>query len=364
MHMLSRKDLNSPELETVRESRNPTTVITANGEVQTNEEAIARVYDTDLLRPLGSQDWLDKLQNFGWSVPRPTVTLVTLACVSFHFIFPVFLFAFLFILVFLFSFLAGTKKRSNIFCLWKIKRKTPSLQKNKNQKKINIKERKKCFLRGLQGYLPRRLKKVFFLKNGTRNRATIEAKKKLNIFFKKNLDPKGRTPPFWRLTCSWQYRASRFGKLCEDHGYSYEWTSGRKPHLINYGRKYNATLRITHLSLFQACQLGLPARLRVQPSTSVSQDSMEHDSTPSPATTRSRSTRSWALADQLQVSTETETKKTRTSTEHGGTRLHDLPEWFEEFGDNSVNKEASATCEAPAAISCEPLHQELFDKKW
>ena len=39
MHMLSRKDLNLAELETVRVSRNPTTVITANGEVQTHVEA-------------------------------------------------------------------------------------------------------------------------------------------------------------------------------------------------------------------------------------------------------------------------------------------------------------------------------------
>ena len=37
--MLSRKDLSSAELETLQRSRNPTTVSTANGEVQTNEEA-------------------------------------------------------------------------------------------------------------------------------------------------------------------------------------------------------------------------------------------------------------------------------------------------------------------------------------
>ena len=48
MHMLSRKDLNSAELETVRVSQNPTTVITANREVQTNEEAAVYVYDLDL----------------------------------------------------------------------------------------------------------------------------------------------------------------------------------------------------------------------------------------------------------------------------------------------------------------------------
>ena len=47
-HTLSRKDQNSAELETVRGSRNPTTVVTANGEVQTNEEATVCVYDLGL----------------------------------------------------------------------------------------------------------------------------------------------------------------------------------------------------------------------------------------------------------------------------------------------------------------------------
>ena len=39
MHMLGKRDLSSEELETLRRSRIPTTVVTANGEVQTNEEA-------------------------------------------------------------------------------------------------------------------------------------------------------------------------------------------------------------------------------------------------------------------------------------------------------------------------------------
>ena len=39
MHMGTKKDLNKPELETVRISKNPIMVVTANGEVQTREEA-------------------------------------------------------------------------------------------------------------------------------------------------------------------------------------------------------------------------------------------------------------------------------------------------------------------------------------
>ena len=39
MHMLSKKYPSPGELETLRRSRNPITVVTAHGEVQTNEEA-------------------------------------------------------------------------------------------------------------------------------------------------------------------------------------------------------------------------------------------------------------------------------------------------------------------------------------
>ena len=47
MHMLSRKGLNSAELETVRVSKSPTTVVTANVEVYTKEEATVYVKELD-----------------------------------------------------------------------------------------------------------------------------------------------------------------------------------------------------------------------------------------------------------------------------------------------------------------------------
>ena len=43
MHMVSKRDLNSAELETIRISKNPTTVMTGNGEVQTRGEATENV---------------------------------------------------------------------------------------------------------------------------------------------------------------------------------------------------------------------------------------------------------------------------------------------------------------------------------
>ena len=48
MHMINKKDLNSADLETVTTSRSPTTVITANGEVQTHKEATVFVKELDI----------------------------------------------------------------------------------------------------------------------------------------------------------------------------------------------------------------------------------------------------------------------------------------------------------------------------
>ena len=43
MHMISKKDLSDAEMNTLTKSCSATIVITANGEVQTNEEAIVYV---------------------------------------------------------------------------------------------------------------------------------------------------------------------------------------------------------------------------------------------------------------------------------------------------------------------------------
>ena len=48
MHMNSKKDLNETALETVRISKNPIMVVTANGEVQTKEETTVFVRELDL----------------------------------------------------------------------------------------------------------------------------------------------------------------------------------------------------------------------------------------------------------------------------------------------------------------------------
>ena len=54
MHMISKKDLNSAEMDTLTKSCSPTTVITANGEVQTHEEATVYVKELELIGPTSS----------------------------------------------------------------------------------------------------------------------------------------------------------------------------------------------------------------------------------------------------------------------------------------------------------------------
>ena len=48
LHMMSKTDLSSEEMGTVKRSRNPTVVLTANGEVHTHEEAQVFVHDLNL----------------------------------------------------------------------------------------------------------------------------------------------------------------------------------------------------------------------------------------------------------------------------------------------------------------------------
>ena len=80
------------------------------------------------------------------------------------------------------------------------------------------------------------------------------------------------------------------GKLCEEHGYSYEWVSGQKAHLTEKWQKTsNATLRIVYRLLSQDYRRVLPARVHVRLLHRYRKDTSD-DNSSSPATTRSDST--------------------------------------------------------------------------
>ena len=48
MHMISKKDLNSAEVDTLTKSCSPTIVVTAKGEVQTHEEATVYLKELEI----------------------------------------------------------------------------------------------------------------------------------------------------------------------------------------------------------------------------------------------------------------------------------------------------------------------------
>ena len=52
MHMIGKKELNDADSDTLTTSRSPTTVTTANGEVQTHEEATVYVKELDIFETM------------------------------------------------------------------------------------------------------------------------------------------------------------------------------------------------------------------------------------------------------------------------------------------------------------------------
>ena len=71
MHMISKKDLNSAELETVTTSRSSTTVLTANGEVQTHEEATVHVKELDIFLTM-KVFWFNREESFAMNTDTHT----------------------------------------------------------------------------------------------------------------------------------------------------------------------------------------------------------------------------------------------------------------------------------------------------
>ena len=65
MHMIRKKNLSDAEMDTLTESCSPTIVITANGEVQTHEEAIVYVKELDIFLTMQVLDNTPAVLSFG-----------------------------------------------------------------------------------------------------------------------------------------------------------------------------------------------------------------------------------------------------------------------------------------------------------
>ena len=76
MHMISRKDLTDAEMDTLTKSCSPTIVITANGEVQTHEEATVYVEELDIFLTMKvlekTRQQYCRLESFAMKTDIPT----------------------------------------------------------------------------------------------------------------------------------------------------------------------------------------------------------------------------------------------------------------------------------------------------
>ena len=77
------------------------------------------------------------------------------------------------------------------------------------------------------------------------------------------------------------------GKLCEDHGQNYHWTSGQKPHLIKNGRKINCNT--ANYVPFVVPGLSTSSSTSSSPTSPASSSQESVTPTNNPASTRSES---------------------------------------------------------------------------
>ena len=72
VHMISKKDLSNAEMDTLTKSCSPTIVITANGEVQTHEEAIVYVKEFGILLTSRTRQQYFRSESFAMKTDIPT----------------------------------------------------------------------------------------------------------------------------------------------------------------------------------------------------------------------------------------------------------------------------------------------------
>ena len=127
------------------------------------------------------------------------------------------------------------------------------------------------------------------------------------------------------------------GKLCEDHGHTYHWTSGQKPHLIQNVKKINCNT--ANYVPFVVPGLSTSSSTSSSPTspTSSSQDTVT--TTEHPATERSESRSVEVQGNLSHEPTETENPhKYDHDEELQSDQLQDVPDWLQEFRHGLVDE--------------------------
>ena len=130
------------------------------------------------------------------------------------------------------------------------------------------------------------------------------------------------------------------GKLCEDHGYTYHWTSGQKPHLTKHGKRINCS--IANYVPFVVPGLSTSSSTSSSPDSSQSSSQDSVVGTENPATERSEILSEESQGNPSRGSAETEnTNKNEDDEELRSELLQDVPKWLQDFKENLVDKNVS-----------------------
>ena len=140
------------------------------------------------------------------------------------------------------------------------------------------------------------------------------------------------------------------GKLCEDHGFSYRWTSGQKPHLTKNGKR-------TDCNFSHWCHSWSLVYRRIPPQRPHLHHHLHHRipyltkadtpkiQYPKEVAVRVRSYGKTRCIDQRKPITQI--KKGRVEVQRD--LLHDLPDWLREFRENLVDESSPVEpCGNPA----------------
>ena len=120
------------------------------------------------------------------------------------------------------------------------------------------------------------------------------------------------------------------GKLCEDHGYTNHWTTGQKPDLTKHGKRI--TCKKANCVPFVVPGLSTTSYTPSSPgsSTSSSQDSVI--GTENPVTERSEMMSEESRGKKPKIQKNEDDEEVRSEL------LQDVQEWFQDFGENLVDK--------------------------
>ena len=126
------------------------------------------------------------------------------------------------------------------------------------------------------------------------------------------------------------------GKPCGDHGYTYHWTRGQKPHSPKMARDLIAIYQTMYHSLSLGLSTSSSTSSTPTSSTSSSKDSVSD--TEHPAAERSGSVSVESRRNPLPKPEEIKNTNKNEDGEVQSDLLHDLPDWLQEFRENLVGE--------------------------